>query len=197
MALLTWLHPVAARIDDTPELFHPSRDVGVLFSVVLLVVIVLTNTHVRGMFSVVTALVLAFLALLLAYLGWWTEILHWFGSQYVHMSLGFYLFFSTWLFVLWLLVVFVFDRLSFWRIQPGQITHEFLLGAVDRSYDTETMVLTKQQTDIFRNWILGLGSGDLKIATLGGTGLEITIVNVMLVARKEHQIQRLIATRPD
>jgi hypothetical protein len=197
MALLTWLHPVVVQIEDTPELFVPSRDVGVIYAVALLVVIVLANTHVRGLASVVAALALAFLALLFAYLGWWTQILHWFGSQYVHMSLGFYLFFSTGLFVLWFVTVFIFDRLSFWRVRPGQITHEFLLGAVDKSYDTETMVLTKQQADLFRNWILGLGSGDLKIATMGGTGLEITIENVMFVASKERRIQRLIATRPD
>jgi hypothetical protein len=131
--------------------------VGVIYAVALLVVIVLANTHVRGLASVVAALALAFLALLFAYLGWWTQILHWFGSQYVHMSLGFYLFFSTGLFVLWFVTVFIFDRLSFWRVRPGQITHEFLLGAVDKSYDTETMVLTKQQADLFRNWILGQG----------------------------------------
>jgi hypothetical protein len=197
MALLTWLNPVEARIDGAPELFHRSRDVGVVFALVLLLVIVLTNTHIRGLASVITVLIVAFLALLFAYLGWWTQILHWFGLQYVHMSLGFYLFFSTGLLLLWLLTVFVFDRLSFWRVRPGQITHEYVLGAVELSYDTETMVLTKQQGDIFRNWILGLGSGDLKITTMGGTGVTIMLENVLFAARKERQIQRLIALKEE
>jgi hypothetical protein len=197
MAVLTRLHPVQVPIDDAPDLFHPSRDLGVLYTVVLLLVILLTNTHVRGLASAVAVLVIAFLALLLAYFGWWSQILTWLGRHHVHMSLGFYGFFATGLFVLWALTVFVFDRLSFWRVRSGQITHEYVLGAVEKSYDTETMVLTKQQGDIFRNWILGLGSGDLKITTMGGTGVEITMENVMLVARKERQIQRLIATRPE
>jgi hypothetical protein len=197
MAWLTWLHPVEARIDGTWDLFAPSRDLGVVYTVVLLLVILFTNTHIRGMTSVVTVVVIAFFALLFAYLGWWSAILRWFGNQYVHMSLGFYVFFSTGLFVIWALTVFVFDRLSFWRVRPGQITHEFVLGAVDKSYDTETVVLTKQQGDIFRNWVLGLGSGDLRLTTMGGTGVEITLKNVMFAGRKEARIQRLIATRPD
>jgi hypothetical protein len=32
---------------------------------------------------------------------------------------------------------------------------------------------------------------------MGGTGVEITIENVMFVARKERLIQKLIATRPE
>jgi len=30
------------------------------------------------------------------------------------------------------------------------------------------MVFTKQQNDLFRHWILGLGSGDLEMQTMGG-----------------------------
>jgi hypothetical protein len=45
-----------------------------------------------------------------------------------------------------------------------------VLGAADQTYDTETMLFTKQQNDIFRHWILGLGSGDLRMATMGDTG---------------------------
>jgi hypothetical protein len=54
------------------------------------------------------------------------------------MDLAFYLFLSTGLLLLWLLVVGLFDHLSFWRVRAGQVTHEYALGAVESSYDTET-----------------------------------------------------------
>jgi hypothetical protein len=113
------------------------------------------------------------------------------------MDLGFYLFFSTGLLALWVLVVFVFDRLSFWRIRPGQVTREYVLGAVESSYDTDNMVFTKRQTDLLRNWLLGFGSGDLQMQTMGGRGLVAQAPNVLFLNAQMARIQKLIATKPD
>ena len=77
------------------------------------------------------------------------------------------------------------------------MTHEFLLGASDKSYDTDAMVLTKRQDDIFRHLILGVGSGDLHMQTMGGTGQEAVVPNVCFVSRKIAAVERLIATKPD
>jgi hypothetical protein len=197
MALLTWLHPVEAQIDGTRDLFFPGNDLGVIYALVLLLLIVLTNTSMRGYASTVVAVTVAFLILLFAYLHWWDHILAWFGDQSVHLNLGFFLFFSTGLLLLWLVVVFGFDRLNFWRIRPGQVTHEYLLGVIDRSYDTDAVVFTKQQGDLFRHWVLGLGSGDLQIQTVGGLGREVTIPNVLFVNVKVARILDLVATKPE
>jgi hypothetical protein len=113
------------------------------------------------------------------------------------MDMGFYLFISTGLLVLWLAVVLVFDHLSFWRIRPGQVTHEYVLGAVESSYDTDNMVFTKRQADLFRNWILGFGSGDLQMQTMGGRGVVANVSNVLLINARMAWIQQLIATKPD
>ena len=69
-----------------------------------------------------------------------------------------------------MLTVFVFDRLSFWRVRPGQLTREYALGAVENSYDTDNMVFTKRQDYLFRHWILGV-AGDLEMQTMGGRGV--------------------------
>ena len=82
-------------------------------------------------------------------------------------------------------------------IRSGQVTHEYVLGAVESSYDTDNMVFTKQQADVFRNWILGLGSGDLQMQTMGGRGVVAEVSNVLFVNARMAQIQRLIATKPD
>ena len=88
---------------------------------------------------------LAFVTLLFVHLDWWKTILHWLGHQPICLSLGFYLFSSTVLFLAWAFSVFVIDHMSFWRFRPGQVTDEFFGGIVDKSYDTDNMVFQKRQ----------------------------------------------------
>jgi hypothetical protein len=59
------------------------------------------------------------------------------------------------------------------------------------------MVFTKQQADVFRNWIIGFGSGDLQMQTMGGRGIVARESNVLFINTRMAQIQRLIATKPD
>jgi hypothetical protein len=197
MALLTWLHPVQLQIGATQVLFSSRTSLGVIYCLVVLVTILITNTYMRGLVSLVVVVCVAFLALLFAYLDWWSDILRWFGHQTIYMDMGFYLFLSTGLLLIWLLVVGLLDHLSFWRIRAGQVTHEYVLGAMESSYDTENMVFTKQQADVFRNWILGLGSGDLQMQTMGGRGIVANVSNVLFINARMAQIQRLIATKPE
>jgi hypothetical protein len=68
------------------------------------------------------------------------------------------------------------------------------VGSGMKSYDTRGIVFEKIRQDLFRHWLLGLGSGDLKI-TLPGQRDEIYIPNVLFVDSKVRRIQALIATR--
>jgi len=197
MALLIWLHPVRIQIGSTPVLFSSRTSLGVIYCLVVLVTVLITNTSMRGLVSLVVVVCVGFLVLLFAYLDWWSDILRWFGQRAVYMDMAFYLFLSTGLLLIWLLVVGLFDHLSFWRIRSGQVTHEYALGAVESSYDTDNMVFTKQQADVFRNWILGLGSGDLQMQTMGDRGIVAKVSNVLFINARMAKIQRLIATKPD
>lgn len=197
MALVTWLHPVHVMIGGKLEMFHPSRNLGVIYTLLLLLLIVITNTNVRGMRAALIIVSMSFVALFFAYVGWWDDILGLIGQEYLYMNCGFYLFSSTVLCGVWFFTVFFIDHLSFWRFRPGQITHEYLGGIVDKSYDTDNMILLKRQDDLFRHWIIGLGSGDLHMQTMGGQGVQENVANVLLVIGKIAKIQRLIATKPD
>jgi hypothetical protein len=197
MALITWLKPVQLQVGGMQVLFTPGTNLGVIYCLVVLVTILITNTSMRGLVSLVVVVCVAFVALLLAYFDWWPDILNWFGHQAVYMDMGFYIFQSTGLLLIWLLVVGLFDHLSFWRIRAGQVTHEYALGAVESSYDTDNMVFTKQQADVFRNWILGLGSGDLQMQTMGGRGIVANVSNVLFINTRLDEIQRLISTKPN
>ena len=68
---------------------------------------------------------------------------------------------------------------------------------MDKSYDTDNMILLKRQDDLFRHWIIGFGSGDLHMQTMGGRGVDMNVENVLFVIDKISRIQRLIATKPD
>jgi hypothetical protein len=59
------------------------------------------------------------------------------------------------------------------------------------------MALEKHRDDLFRHWLLGLGSGDLRIRTSGATREQIEVPNVFFIGSKVEVIQRLIAEVPE
>jgi hypothetical protein len=132
---------------------------------------------------------------LLAWFGWWDKIAKIIPYLSVHMDTGFYLVFSTALLAIWLMMFFVFDRMTYWRIRPGQLTLERRIGGGAESFDTNTLRFQKLSSDLFRV-VLGLGTGDLQ-ATGGPPGTSLYMPNVTFAERKVHAIERLIAVKPD
>lgn len=198
LAFMSSLQGQNVRIDSGDmEWILPSANPGVVFIATLLLVIIFTNVKLRGIYSVATVLGIGLIAVLLAWFGWWDDILGAIPHLSVHMNMGFYLVFSTALLIIWLLSFFVFDRLTYWRIRPGQMTEEHVIGGGERSYDTRGMLFEKHGEDIFRHVVLGLGAGDLRIATTGARKEQIYIANVLLVDSKVRAIQKLISVKPD
>ena len=69
-------------------------------------------------------------------------------------------------------------------------------GGGAESFDTNGLRFQKHGVDFFRV-VLGLGAGDLRATTPGGSGAAIEIPNVLFVDRKVRAIERLIAVKPD
>lgn len=181
---------------DKLERVLKSKNPGVLFSVILWIVILITSVPLRGLRWAIVFVSLLLFAVLFAWLEWWDIIFDWLGRVSIHMNMGFYVFFSTALFLVWSLVFFGYDRMSYWRVTPGQITHEFVFGGGQTSYDTEGMVFEKLRDDLFRHWVLGLGSGDLimhPLRSVSGSGEELEVHNVLFVGSKLAKIQQLIS----
>ncbi len=200
MAVLTRFGPGATQIDmggGRMEWFNTSKELGVTFTLVCCLVILVTNVTARGLASLVVVLAIVLAVVLSLYFGWWETLAGLFGLVSIHMNMGFYVCFSTLIFIVWFLAVFVHDRLSYFRVTPGQITHDFVIGGAAKSYDTRGMVFEKHRNDLFRHWILGLGSGDIQISTTGAVRETILIPNVLFVDTKLAAIQRLIAMQPD
>jgi hypothetical protein len=182
--------------DSINSTFYPSTDLGVAFLLTLFLVILITNVTVRGLASALVIMGVVLVVVLLAYFRLWNTILTWFAGLNIFLNDGAYFWFSALMFLTWLVTVFVVDHMSYWIIKPGQITQNYVLGASSRSYDTQNIVIEKFRSDLFRHWILGLGSGDLKIETQGAMREEIFLHNVFFIGSKIDEIQNLIATRP-
>ncbi|HTU90491.1 MAG TPA: hypothetical protein VMF69_10490 [Gemmataceae bacterium] len=197
MAAVTRMHGQTVQIGNTEVWMDYSKNMGVLFTLIFFLVILFTNITLRGMASVVVILVIAFVTLLFAYMGWWEDVLSWMGRLSIFMNMGFYVFFSSLVLLVWAVSVFVYDRLTYWRVTPGQLTHDTVIGGAQRSYDTRGMVFEKQRQDLFRHWILGFGSGDIEISTVGARRETFSIPNVLFVDAKVSAIQRMIAMQPD
>lgn len=195
-ALLTFLQGKPTHFGDLEVLVHPSKNLGVIFTFVFLLVLLMTHMTVRGTASITVIVSLIAVTLLFAYMDWWEVVLHSLGKLAIYMNLGFYVFFSSAVFLVWALSVFVVDRLEYWVIHPGQMIHHQFLGGGEQSFDTRGMSVTKLRSDLFRHWILGLGAGDLHIAATGATATQFVIPNVLFVGFKEQAIQQLVSEKP-
>lgn len=174
----------------------PSSTIGLTYLVLLFLLIVVTNVRLRGTKSVGVLLGIGFIAMLIAWLGWWNDIVGLIPYLSVHMNTGFYLVFSTGLLIIWLLMFFVFDRLSYWRIRPGQLTREHPIGGGAESFDTRGLRFQKQSYDFFR-LILGFGAADLKVTLPDGSETVLQLHNVPFAESKVNTIEKLIAVQPD
>jgi len=200
MAALTYWQGVYFTPTEGAEisvLIHPNKSLGVLFTVTFLLVILMTHATVRGNASLTVIVSLIAVTLFLAYMDWWEPLMRTMGLLAIYMNLGFYVFFSTAVFLVWFLAVFVFDRLESWIFRPGQMILRTVFGAGEQAYDTRGMMVYKLRDDLFRHWILGLGSGDLHIAITGARKEEFVVPNVLFIGTKLDAIQRLAAMKPN
>lgn len=200
MAAITYWQGKAHHLESAGQVLewvHPGNNLGVIYFLTLFLIIMITNFSVRGLASGMVIMGGALLTVVLAYLGWWDEVFRWFGDLTIHLTMGAYFWFSTLMFITWVFTIFGFDRLSYWEVTPGQITHKMLFGSGSNSYNAGGMGLEKHRDDIFRHWLLGIGSGDLKIRTSGATREQIDLMNVLFIGSKVAAVQRLIAEVPE
>src|SRR5262249_15478262 len=112
-----------------------------------------------------------------------------------------YLFISLVLLSAWLISVFIFDRQTYIIFTPGQMKVCEEVGGGEKSYDTIGMTIEKHRDDLFRHWVLGLGSGDLTVKTSGASAHEVRMSNVLFIGRKllaieDMQREKAIITSP-
>jgi hypothetical protein len=168
---------------------------GVVWATFLLVVIVITNVPLRGLWSVVVIVTVILMSIIFALAGWWDIILTTLGWLDIRINAGGYFFVSGVLFAIWLISLLIFDRQIYMIFSPGQLKVCTQIGGGERVFDASGMKLEKQRSDLFRHWVLGLGSGDLIVRTSGAGMEHLELDNVLFIGRKTEQIERLMKTK--
>jgi hypothetical protein len=88
---------------DIISYVHPSNNPGLIFIAVLALLIIFTNAKLRGIYSVLTLVAVAFFVVLFAWLGWWDDIFEFIPNLSARANMGFYLVFATTVLVVWLM----------------------------------------------------------------------------------------------
>ncbi len=166
------------------------KNYGVLFAGVLLLVIVVTNVPLRGMWSLVVIVTIVLLSIIFALAGTWDWIFRKLELLAIYMNAGGYFTISIVLFILWLVAMLVFDRQMYMIFTPGQFRVCQQIGGGEQVFSTEGMTLEKQRSDLFRHWILGLGSGDMVVKSARGDHFDLH--NVLFVGRKVAMIEDMM-----
>jgi hypothetical protein len=172
-----------------------SNNPGVIFAVTLCLVIVITNVHMRGLWSVIVILAIAFAAVALAVLGWWDIILNAFGLIDIHINALGYLSISLFLLAIWALTFLLYDRRMATIFTRGKVRVRTVIGGGETTYDTLGIRVEKHTDDVFRHWLLGFGSGDLTVKTSGTNAAQFEIPNVIFINRKLELIRRMLGER--
>jgi hypothetical protein len=171
------------------------NNLGMIFVTTLCLVIVITNIHLRGLWSVLALLGIISATILLALLGWWDPILRTIGVIDVHINALGYFSIALFLFAIWLLTVVVYDRQLYLIFSRGQLRVRTAIGAGEKTYDTFGIMVEKHMDDLFRHWLLGFGSGDMTVRTAGTNVQQFEVANVLRIGRKLELIQQMLQER--
>jgi hypothetical protein len=172
-----------------------NKNLGIFFVAILLLVIGITNIPLRGLWSVIVIVLLLSVVIIFALLEWWTVILGWLSFLDIRINAAGYFVISAALFALWLVIMLIFDRQVYMVFSSGQMRVRQEIGDAETMYDTTGMQVKKERSDLFRHWILGLGSGDLIVKTAGANSQEFHMPNVLFIGRKVAEIEQLMAQK--
>jgi hypothetical protein len=182
---------------DQPHLHAAATGThGVLFALVLLVVIFITNVPLRGMWSGIVIGLIVLGSIIFQLAGFWGPLLSTLSFLDIRINAAGYLTISTVLFVMWLFTVFLFDRQIYMTFSPGQMKVCTEIGGGERVYDAGGMTLEKQRSDLFRHWLLGMGSGDLIVKTSGAQAHQFDMPNVLFISSKVREIETMLKNKP-
>jgi hypothetical protein len=189
--------------EDTDEPAQPKLDMaktgayGVIFLITLLLVIVITNVPLRGMWSVVVIVTVILVSVILGLArwgerSWWEVIIEKLSLLDIRINAAGYFFVSLILFAVWILTFIFFDQQTYMIFTPGQLKVRQEIGGGEKAYDTSGMTVEKVRSDLFRHWILGLGSGDLVVNTTGAGVHHFDLPNVLFIGKKVQAIEDML-----
>jgi hypothetical protein len=187
------LPPQKATEGDQPRLrVAANNSYGVVFVGVILLVAVVSNILLRGLASLIALSGIIIIVLLLWVMNWWDPVLEWLGGVDVRINAGGYLALAIPLFLIWCFSTFVYDHYTYLVVTRGQVRIRQAIGDGEVAVDSSGLTLHKERNDLFRHWMLGLGSGDLQVKTNRPGAEDVEFFNVLFIDRKIARIQDLL-----
>ncbi|HKB01597.1 MAG TPA: hypothetical protein VKD90_05225 [Gemmataceae bacterium] len=183
---------------DSEELQQPrmrmaeSNNPGVIWAITLCLVVAVTHVKLRGVWSLVAVLFILFSTVLLAVLRLWDPIFRWIGFLDIHLNAFGFFSISLFLFVMWLLMFVVFDRLTYMIFTRGRLRVRKFIGEGELVFDMRGMTFQRHRDDMFRHWMLGFGTADLTVFTSGANSQQLEMPNVMNIGRKLSLINTML-----
>jgi len=172
-----------------------ARVQGQTFVFALVFVIFSTTVRLRGANSVIFGLILAIGGILLATANLGGPIADFIGQLDIRMSASFYAFMGLAVLLIWTVMIFGFDRVTFYDIAPGQVHQRVIWGTGDRAESGASARCTYRKDDFLRHRMLGLGiTGDIEIQFPNNEIWELH--NVFFAKSKARRINELIVLRP-
>jgi hypothetical protein len=165
---------------------------GAVFVVTLLAVAVSSTVILRGMLSVLAAVATVAVAVSFAWFGWWEEIFGYLGGLDIRINTAGYLCVGVPLFLMWVVVLILYDRQHYVIFGRGQIRYVQEVGDSEMVIPSGGASVEKRRSDAFRHWVLGLGAGDLVIRVGGQNGPTIEMNNILWIGRKMAVIDKLL-----
>ncbi len=172
-----------------------SNSLGSVFVTVLLLVILITNVRVCGVWSFVLILLVLLVSVIFALAGIWDKVFRFLDTSDIHITAAGYLCMTIPLFLIWLAVFLLYDRMNYAMFGRGQFTIHHAFGIGVTTYEVHGLSLEKKRDNLFRHWLIGMGSGDLVIRTSGADARTFELLNVLFVGSKLATAQRLLQER--
>lgn len=187
--------PLAAPEQPHVAMAH-SPYLGTYFFLAILVVFISTHAPLRGLWEWISVLVVVLLIYVGLLHGWWGSIANWFRLMHIQINMAGYVFLSTWLFAIWLVTTFYFDRLTYMIFSAGQVRIRQTIGEGEKVYDGTNMNIELLPNVLIRHRVLGFyDAGDLIVRTGGPRSEVFHWSNVLRVRSKLRRIERLLQTR--
>lgn len=186
----------AVELETPHDRMARSPYLGTWFLTIVLIVIVASNVPLRGLGEWVAVLTIALAISLIWTWGLWSRIADWVRIMHVHINLAGYVFVSTWMFAIWVVTVFVFDRRTYMIFSAGQVRVLNEIGEAEKVFDVTNMTFQVLPNAFIRHRLLGFwGAGDLVVRTGGPQPEVLDWPNVLFARSRLQQIQERLKSR--
>ena len=163
----------------------------------LFYVITATSVSLRGLWFFMVSLIFVIIGMGLYIGGYVFDIVNFIRQIDLQINSDFYKVLGLPLLAVWILTTFVYDRLRYVVLTPGQLKLVREVGDKQENFATLGMSFTKRRDNLAQHIFLGLGSGDLiiKPGMQQGNNEPIRVNNVLRIGGKISDMTDILALK--